>query len=175
MVKEIVLSSWTERDIKDPEHEHLNQIKRNVDFYPFLDAHLSFDLAATLEQRKEYWDRYFPGARQDGKGKSERFVEILEARHQLGVEKICYDEAENVLKLEIQHPEPALLVIDDISLPLAFYLREEQVAFLTSKRNVYNAVYGSYCEVKSYFSREEITVMSSKDLINAYFPELFKS
>ncbi len=85
LVKDILRSSWAKTSIQDPDHRHLDQIKASVNFYSRANKLLSFDLNQKLNERKLFWDTYFPGKRESTSNEdAQEFIRILEVRHHFG-------------------------------------------------------------------------------------------
>lgn len=87
MVKTILFTSWFQepKPLEDENHSHLEMIKEKVRFYERLDEALPFSLKDVLEEKKTFWDTYFPGKRLVGEGTSEDFLNICHVRYHFHV------------------------------------------------------------------------------------------
>lgn len=172
MVKEILVSSWFhDETFSDPDHTHLESVKEKAEFYTSLDKTLRFDLKKALQNRKQFWDQYFPGMRNDGPNLSEKFTQILEARTALGAEEgTRYDKSLEKFVLRIQSRE---IIIEDLSKSLSDYLTPSEISILSDARTVNNAIYRRLHLVSGLFTAKELSEEAVESLLKRYLPEFF--
>lgn len=169
MVKEILLQSWYKcSSFSDPDHEHLDQIKDQVDFYQTLDKQLEFNLKEALKAQKAFWNQFFPGKREADKSASQEFVNIQELRHLCEVLHVIEPDAKNSFIRFVTQHKKYVLTGPNLNDKLADYLDHEDAILFFEPRNIRNQVRGRVVETEPLLKDRNITV---KQFFSSYFPE----
>lgn len=146
MVKEILLRSWCMcPEFEDSTHAHLDRIKREVNFYPELNAQLGFDLETSLKTSKKILDTFFPGLR-----KSEDSIQFV-----------------NMMKVRSQFKDMSLMSYNP-NMPVIEAFKGADVQAFFVEQTIANPITGKTDLFPPILNRE----MTVGELIQQYLPEM---
>jgi len=166
MVKTILLRSWFKCScFSDEKHHHLDRVKGNIQFYEQMDKQLTYDIKKHLIEKKEFWDRFFPGVRQAETDKaSTAFTTTIELR-QYFTSKVNKKGLEFSSALKTYSATKKTL-----DTPLASMLTDEDRIAIFGSRSARNIVRSQDIQMPALLENQEITI---REFFAQYFPEKF--
>lgn len=168
MVKEILLESWYKCSrIEDCQHSHLERIKEKIDFYGVLNQQLEFNLRESLEDRKIFWQKYFPSLRVASQENSVQFMNVIDVRHYFGDAQLNYDAETCTLSFDTENFSYEISHVN-LDAKLVTVLNEKDAQALFAPRTIFNYVRNTEVKAAPFLSNENMTI---HQFLTAYFPE----